>query len=70
MVCHRSNNTPPVLLYSGLLRATVMAVRAVQPENAPAPMPTKLAGIVMPVRLVQPKNALIPRLATRSGRTI
>ena len=50
-----------------LLFGMVMAVRPVQPLNAPDPMLVTRLGIVMLVRPVQPLNALDPILVTFVG---
>ena len=50
-----------------LLSGMVMAVRPVQPLNAPNPMLVTLCGIVILVRPLQSLNALDPMLVTLSG---
>ena len=50
-----------------LLFGMVMALRPVQPLNAPDPILVTRLGIVMLVRPVQPLNALDPMLVTLSG---
>ena len=50
-----------------LLFGMVIAVRPVQPKNAPDPMLVTRLETVMLVRPVQPKNALDPMLVTLCG---
>ena len=42
----------------------VIAVRLLQPSNAPSPIEVTLFGMVMEVRLLQPENALLPMEVT------
>jgi len=45
-----------------------MAVKPVQPENAPSPIPVTLDGRAIDVRPVQPENAEFPIPVTLDGR--